>query len=35
CGRVPNQRRERELRLPQGANCPCGSGRKYRKCHGA
>ena len=22
-------------KVPRNAPCPCGSGRKYKKCHGA
>jgi hypothetical protein len=24
-----------EPRIPRNAPCPCGSGKKYKKCHGA
>ncbi|MGH2709462.1 MAG: SEC-C metal-binding domain-containing protein, partial [Actinomycetota bacterium] len=25
----------RSDKVPRNAPCPCGSGRKYKKCHGA
>ena len=37
-GRAPAGERARRRsadKVPRNAPCPCGSGRKYKKCHGA
>jgi preprotein translocase subunit SecA len=31
-GAAPQARSEK---VPRNAPCPCGSGKKYKKCHGA
>ncbi|MFC0691585.1 SEC-C metal-binding domain-containing protein [Paraburkholderia humisilvae] len=30
-----SQPRQRELKIGRNDPCPCGSGRKYKRCHGS
>jgi preprotein translocase subunit SecA len=34
-GRGTSTQQVRSEKIPRNAPCPCGSGRKYKKCHGA
>jgi preprotein translocase subunit SecA len=34
-GNAPGDERYAGLELSRNALCPCGSGRKYKHCHGA
>ena len=33
-GQAPPQRASASDKVPRNAPCPCGSGKKYKKCHG-
>jgi preprotein translocase subunit SecA len=34
-GTAPRKRQARSDKTPRNAPCPCGSGKKYKRCHGA
>jgi preprotein translocase subunit SecA len=34
-GNAGNAAQARSDKVPRNAPCPCGSGKKYKKCHGA